>query len=137
MERKYIHLFMAVHLIIPKSNYERVLAIYNIIEAADASNPLPELSSKVKDEYGYIIQNMIKVFIESRYIKAQLSERKSKYEAMELLALQSQINPHFLFNTLETINWGIVEHLGITNHVSKMLENLSDVLKYSLRRRKE
>jgi two-component system sensor histidine kinase YesM len=118
--------------IISKRNYERVLAIYNIIEAADASNPLPELSSKVKDEYGYIIQNMIKVFIESRYIKAQLSERKSKYEAMELLALQSQINPHFLFNTLETINWGIVEHLGITNHVSKMLENLSDVLKYSL-----
>lgn len=115
-----------------KRNYERVAAIYRIIEAADASLPLPELSSKVKDEYGYIIQNMIKVFIESRFIKAQLNERKSKYEAMELLALQSQINPHFLFNTLETINWGIVAHLGITNHVSKMLENLSDVLKYSL-----
>lgn len=118
--------------IISKRNYERVFAIYRIIEAADASHPLPELQSKVKDEYGYIIQNMVKVFIESRFIKAQLNERKSKYEAMELLALQSQINPHFLFNTLETINWGIVKHLGITNHVSEMLGNLSDVLKYSL-----
>lgn len=115
-----------------KRNYDRILGIYRIIEAADASAPLPELPSKVKDEYGYIIQNMIRVFIESRYVKAQLNEKKSKYESMELLALQSQINPHFLFNTLETINWGIVKHLGITNHVSKMLGNLSDVLKYSL-----
>ncbi len=127
-----IFILLFASYIISKRNYERVMAIYRIIEAADASHPLPELPSKVKDEYGYIIQNMIKVFIESRFIKAQLDERKSKYEAMELLALQSQINPHFLFNTLETINWGIVKHLGITNHVSEMLGNLSDVLKYSL-----
>lgn len=118
--------------IVSKRNYDRIYGIYRVIEAADASAPLPELPSKVKDEYGYIIQNMIRVFIETRYVKAQLNEKKSKYEAMELLALQSQINPHFLFNTLETINWGIVKHLGITNHVSRMLGNLSDILKYSL-----
>ena len=115
-----------------KRNYDRVYAIYQIIEAADSSLPLPELTSKVKDEYGYIIQNMIKIFIESRYVKAQLDEKKSRYQAMELLALQSQINPHFLFNTIETINWGIIRHLGFKNHVSRMLGNLSDVLKYSL-----
>lgn len=123
---------LAAAYITSKRNYDRVYAIYQIIEAADSSLPLPELTSKVKDEYGYIIQNMIKIFIESRYMKAQLDEKKSRYEAMELLALQSQINPHFLFNTIETINWGIIRHLGFENHISRMLGNLSDVLKYSL-----
>ncbi len=115
-----------------KRSYQRIYAVYQIIEAADSPRPLPELTPKAKDEYGYIIQNMIKMFIESRYVKAQLAEKKSRYEAMELLALQSQINPHFLFNTIETINWSIIGHLGFGNHASRMLEHLSDVLKYSL-----
>ena len=33
-------------------------------------------------------------------IKQQTQRRKS-----ELAALQSQINPHFLYNTLESITW--------------------------------
>lgn len=115
-----------------KRSYDRIYTIYQIIEAADSPYPLPELTSKAKDEYGYIIQNMIKMFIESRYVKAQLAEKKSRYEAMELLALQSQINPHFLFNTIETINWSIIGHLGFEYHASRMLEHLSDVLKFSL-----
>lgn len=120
-----------------KRKYERVYTIYRIIAAADSSMPLPELQPKVKDEYGYIIQNMVKVFVEGRLLKEELINSKSKYESMELLALQSQINPHFLFNTIETINWGIIEHLGFDNRVSRMLGNLSDVLKYALSDPKE
>lgn len=40
-----------------------------------------------------------------------------------LHAMQSQINPHFLNNTLEIINWE--SRLGDTQKVSKMIESLS------------
>lgn len=51
---------------------------------------------------------------------------------MEMLVLQSQINPHFLYNTLEVIYWKTLGLTGKSNDASKMIEQLSDVLKYAL-----
>lgn len=48
----------------------------------------------------------------------------------ELALLQSQINPHFLYNTLDSINW-----LGIANdedEISEMVTALSDMFRLSL-----
>jgi two-component system sensor histidine kinase YesM len=71
-------------------------------------------------------------FIERSYLKLQLSERKYRLQAAELLALQSQINPHFLHNTLETIYWEILRISGKPTIAHRMIENLSDIMKYSL-----
>ena len=86
-----------------------------------------------RDVYSYIVQGIITAFIEHHYLTVQLSEKKYKLQAMELLALQSQINPHFLFNTLETIYWKAMRLTGGPNDINHMLESLSDILKYSLR----
>ena len=48
-------------------------------------------------------------------------------------ALQAQINPHFLFNTLHFINWNVISLTKGPNAASEMLENLSTILNYSLR----
>ena len=48
----------------------------------------------------------------------------------ELALLQSQINPHFLYNTLDSINW-----LAIANdedEISEMVTALSDMFRLSL-----
>jgi two-component system sensor histidine kinase YesM len=50
----------------------------------------------------------------------------------KILALQAQINPHFLNNTLEMMNWQARISGDIT--VSKMIEALSTVLDYRLDR---
>ena len=70
--------------------------------------------------------------LEQSYLQMQLSERKYKLKAMELLALQSQINPHFLFNTLETMNWKAVSLTGKPNELNGMIDHLSSILRYSL-----
>ncbi len=50
----------------------------------------------------------------------------------ELRALQSQINPHFLFNTLNTLSsMALLEGAGKTH---QMLLALADLMRYSLRR---
>ena len=48
-------------------------------------------------------------------------------------ALQVQINPHFLFNTLNLINMMIVDDYGVGQRSSKVLVELSRLLWYSLK----
>lgn len=115
-----------------RRNYNRLQNILSIFESAENGEPLPELPSQIKDEYGYILENIIKTFIEQSYLKVQLSEKKYQLKAAEMMALQAQINPHFLFNTLKTIFWKSIALTGNQNEVSKMVEHLSEILTYSL-----
>lgn len=115
-----------------KKNYDNLMNIVRILDFAKSGNLVQPLPTKEHDEYDYIIQNIITSFIEKNYLKTQLSERKYKLQVMELRALQSQINPHFLFNTLETINWKVIGLTGKPNEVNDMIGNLSDIMKYSL-----
>ena len=110
---------------------ERVIAV---IDSAKSGSPLPPLPERARDEYDYIIQSLLTTFIEQNYLKIQLSERKYKLQASELKALQSQINPHFLYNTLHTIYWEVLQLTGQPNKANRMLANLTDILEYSLSR---
>ena len=48
----------------------------------------------------------------------------------ELKALESQINPHFLYNTLDTINWMAIDNGQ--EEISEMLSDLGSLLRYSI-----
>ncbi len=115
-----------------KKNSKDIKAIITILQSAEHGRPLPPLPSRVKDVYSYIIHRLLKNFLEHNYLKVQLSERKYKAQAMKFAALQSQLNPHFLFNTLETINWKAISMTGRPNELNHMVENLADILRYSL-----
>jgi len=115
-----------------RKNINNINSIISIIDSAENQRPLPSLPAVVKDEYSYIIHSILNTFMEQSYLKLQLSERKFKQQAAELLTLQSQINPHFLNNTLETIYWEMLRISVKPTVAHKMLENLSDMLKYSL-----
>jgi two-component system sensor histidine kinase YesM len=117
-----------------RRNYRQLLAITSLLRSAENNRTPLKPPSKVNDEYSYIIQNMISHFIEHRYIQTQLSEKKYRLQVMELLALQSQINPHFLYNTLNSIYWETVGLTGKPNKASDMIEDLSDMLSYSFSR---
>lgn len=49
----------------------------------------------------------------------------------ELQAMEAQIAPHFLYNTLDTINWKALEHDEF--EISNMVGALADILRYSIR----
>lgn len=117
---------------ITNKNYAYIVNILTIMEAAEQGRTMPDLPVKIKDEYKQIVQNIIKTFIEQSYLKTQLSERTYKMQTLELLALQSQINPHFLFNTLKSIYWKSVRVEGHPGELSQMVENVTDILYYSL-----
>lgn len=115
-----------------KKSYSFVDYLVKIINTAKKKGTMPTPPTDINDEYNYIIYNLLTTFIEQNYLKVQLSERMYKQKSMELIALQSQINPHFLYNTLETIHMKALGINGGPNDLSMMVENLSDILRYSL-----
>ncbi|MFG6117939.1 MULTISPECIES: sensor histidine kinase [Thalassobacillus] len=58
------------------------------------------------------------------------SELDRLLKEMELKSLQSQINPHFLFNTLNTINK--MAYLEDADKTSSLIESVSALLRYNL-----
>lgn len=84
------------------------------------------------DEMGYVIRSFnnmsqqINTLINKVY-KVQLAIKDS-----ELKALQSQINPHFLYNTLETINWKA--KINGVEEISEMVGALSSIIDANLNR---
>lgn len=71
----------------------------------------------------------------STSMKEQFELIYKEQEALQnakIKALQSQINPHFLNNTLEVINWEL--RLGETQSAIEMIESLSTMLNASMAR---
>ena len=109
-----------------------VQSIMDIFHAAQNGDPLPHLPASSGDEQSYIITSLISTFIRQDYLSIQLSEKNYRAKTLELIALQSQINPHFLFNTLETIRLKSFQMTDGPNQISPLIENLCDILRYTL-----
>lgn len=75
------------------------------------------------DSFNYMIQ-MINQLIEENYV-TRLNQKQS-----ELNALQSQINTHFLYNTLDSINWLAKDYH--VEQISQLVTSLSTLLRTSL-----
>ncbi len=58
-----------------------------------------------------------------------ISEQKKERE-LELKVLQLQINPHFLYNTLDTLHWKMI--LSKENETAEAVVALSNLLRYSI-----
>lgn len=102
-------------------------------------NPTPKVVTEYKESYEHLDElGIISTLInETRFREAMLrDELESKKEILDNLQkklLQTQINPHFINNTLETINWKAIELLDDDNEISEMLSNFSKLLRRSFR----
>lgn len=115
-----------------KRNFQKIDDIIQTFYNAE-KGLLPEKKSRgVPDEYDVILDNVIQVFLKSTYLQRQLAEKQYKQEIAEKAALQLQINPHFLFNTLQTLDFKALELSRKPGSLNRMIQNLSDILKYSL-----
>lgn len=53
-----------------------------------------------------------------------------KQKNAEIAALEAQINPHFLYNTLDTINWAAIDRDEY--EISNMITTLAGILRYGI-----
>lgn len=84
------------------------------------------------------IKNLVSSINDKLILEKKLKEEEMKnlqYEnalrEFDLKVLQSQINPHFLFNTLNCINATAIMEKATTT--SKLIKSVSNILRYSLK----
>ena len=58
-----------------------------------------------KDELGYVSETFNSMVHEITMLEKWIYREQLTRKEAELKSLQAQINPHFLFNTLESVNW--------------------------------
>ena len=109
--------------------------IENILEmfenAAEGKELTRSLEGKTQDEYTVILDNIVQMFLNTSYLSTRLKEEEYKQENAELLALQLQINPHFLFNTLQTLDLEAQEK-DSDGKMHRIIQSVSGILKYAL-----
>ena len=104
-----------------------------IISFLDNSQPPADsIEEEDKNELMYIIKS-IQTHINDKTKMAEILEERMKLlKKSQYDMLQTQINPHFLYNTLETINWMAYNMSNSENPVSKSLINLASFFRNTL-----
>ncbi|OPJ61953.1 sensor histidine kinase [Clostridium oryzae] len=111
--------------------------IYKLIKAmrkVHEGNLNSFVNNTSSDEIGELIENynymlsQMGILIEKQYKSGKAVKNA------ELKALQAQINPHFLYNTLDMINW--LSYKNMNKEISEAVKNLAKFYKLSLNKGK-
>ncbi len=109
---------------------EHIISVLGDAERGDYSRLRDQ--HRTEDEYDTILNNIIRLHLETERLSSELEQKKHQQEVVSLTALQAQINPHFMFNTLQMIQFKAAGGAGQAEDVIRMTEALSDILRYAL-----
>ena len=90
------------------------------------------VSSDSNDEVGVLIRSFRRMMDQMNHLISEVYEGKIKLQNSEMKALQAQINPHFLYNSLSIINWKAIE--AGEDEISRVTLALSTYYRTSLNR---
>lgn len=90
------------------------------------------VSSSSNDEVGVLIRSFRRMMDQMNHLISEVYEGKIRLQHSEMKALQAQINPHFLYNSLSIINWKALE--AGEEEISRVTLALSTYYRTSLNR---
>ncbi|WML50554.1 sensor histidine kinase [Neobacillus sp. PS3-34] len=96
------------------------------------SNDEISFLAKTFDRMRININNLISEIQEKAQLERELQQNKLLLQESQLRSLQSQINPHFLFNTLNTLSKKA--YLEGSEETSELLVSVAGLLRYNLKR---
>ncbi|MFS0726709.1 cache domain-containing sensor histidine kinase [Paenibacillus sp. 1P07SE] len=84
-----------------------------------------------KDEFGFLIETYNNMLNDLRRMEQEVYQSKLNEKEKELLQLQAQINPHFFFNTLQTIESYVETADSLA--VEEIIQSVSRMMRYNVR----
>ncbi len=130
-----LFLCLILSLVIYLSVLIPVKTTVSVCEKASTNRPAPLIRDTGNDEITWISNSIDEMNANNERMIQELEERDKQKRDLELEMLRYQINPHFLFNTLNTFKW-ISEINGLTN-LTNGISSLAELLRNSLVQKEE
>jgi len=124
--------FLIAFLISVKT-YQPIRGILKLLESSQP--PMRDYRNRASgaaNEIKYIAATILHSSEEKKEMEQELQRRYEMMSKAQGIALQAQINPHMLYNTLEAINWKVMRLTNGKNEASVMIHTLSRLLRLSL-----
>ena len=80
------------------------------------------------DEITFLVNSISKNISDKQNIEKEMEQTLKKLNYAQIKALQSQLNPHFLFNTLENIKGMSVRQYGVDNKIEQSIILLDKII---------
>ncbi len=128
-----------------------IFGFLSIVFASDILKPVQRMITSMKrvqggetgvnvkvdrnDELGYMSKTFNDMIRKNERLVRSIYRAEITKKDAELQALQSQINPHFLYNTLESISWHA--RLKDVPEISEMVEDLAEIMEAGIGKNEE
>lgn len=122
-----IIIILAAPLFLAIKTFKPIDSIIDLIDNTNQYN-----TKNIDNEARYIMNTIIHYIEDRNNIELTLNNRIQLLNHAYAVALQSQINPHFLYNTLETINFMAYDMCNGKNDISTITITLSKMLRFGL-----
>lgn len=85
------------------------------------------INNSYNNEFGLLAKRFNQMSLDIENLMKEKEEIEKKKREQEIAALQAQINPHFILNTINTIKWMAV--LANTSNIAESMSVFGDLLK--------
>lgn len=112
-----------------------LIMLTQFLKHTNPEEPMQTYPVESMDEVGQLVRSYNKLSERIEGLTEQVKLEESHKKQADMQALQAQINPHFLYNTLSSIHW-----MALMNQDAKtadMVGSLSDFLRFSLNKGEE
>lgn len=126
---------IAFSLYLPNSFTKPITDLVKVTDRVSQGDLEARSINNSRDEVGVLSESMNQMIDKINELLSQITKEQIRIREAELELLQSQINPHFLYNTLDTIIW--LAEGGNEKMVVNMVKSLSAFFRTSLSRGKD
>lgn len=124
-------LALLISISLSRSIAKRIATLSGQMQSVHRGRPVRiETAERSRDEIGALVSTYNYMSDEINDLLEQQTKIAEELKLQEFKALQSQINPHFLYNSLDMINW--LAQIGKRKEVTEAVQALSKFYKLTL-----
>lgn len=111
---------------------ERILQLLEDPKAFYDTSRMEKEHKDSRNELKYITSSFLESYSKQEQNRKELTKYVTSLKEAQIALLQAQINPHFLFNTLQSINFMAIAVTGTDNDLCVAIGMLSTMMRYMM-----